>query len=195
MHAAARRRRGAAEIEVAGAGRVWLDRPARAHEELRQSVRAVRDVAPDVVRVVALDVGGRHHVPREHALAETRCEALELRLDALGHVDGRAVRHVAVGPDRVLARGRARLIEEALLADEHEWALGRVALPHLALGVRDVVERAAHMHGPGAKAGLRAPRDRAVERVVDLEDTRAAAIPAHRAAVSAGEAFAGDELE
>src|SRR5206468_11565941 len=84
-----------------------------------------------------------YHVPREHALAEARCEALELRLDALGHVDGRAVRHVAVGPDRVLARGRARLIEEALLADEHERALGRVALPHLALGVRDVVERAA----------------------------------------------------
>ena len=66
-------------------------------------------------------------VPGQHDVAEARCEALDLALDGLGHVDRGARRHVAVGPQRVLARRRPGGVEEALLADQHERSRGVAA--------------------------------------------------------------------
>ena len=77
---------------------------------------------------------------------------------------------MAVRPHRVLARGRARRIEEALLPDEDERTLCRNTARDLRLALGDLVERAAEMHGPRAEAFLRAPWDRAVHGVVELED-------------------------
>ena len=52
---------------------------------------------------------------REDQGAEARREALDLRLDAVGHVLRRAERNVAVGPGRVRPAGRSRVVEEGRL--------------------------------------------------------------------------------
>src|SRR5882672_9461744 len=98
MDAAAGRGRGAAEVDVARARAVRIDRPGRAHEELRDRMSAVGDVAAGVIRILALDVRWCRDRALEHAVAEARCEALKLRFDACRHVEGRAVWHVAVRP-------------------------------------------------------------------------------------------------
>src|SRR5206468_5703980 len=118
----------------------------------------------------ALEVGGRRDVTRENTLTKAGREALELRVDARHHVDLGAVRHVAVRPRGVLTRRRARVVEEALLPDEHERPLGRLAAPHRALGCRDLVERASEVHCARAPALRGAPGGRTVERVVPLDD-------------------------
>ena len=72
---------------VAVASVLALGAPGRAHEELPHVGDPRADVAADVVWVVALEVGGRHHRARQHAVAEAWGEPLDLLLDARQHVD------------------------------------------------------------------------------------------------------------
>src|SRR5439155_17767079 len=81
--------------------------PRRAEEELGQVHCAAVQVTADEVAVVRLELGGAHRVAGEYAAAESGREPLDLRFDALGHVDRRAIRDVAVGPCGVLPGGRA----------------------------------------------------------------------------------------
>ena len=142
--------------------------------ELPERVRAADDVAADVVarctprsRAAACTWRARIDV------AEARCEALDLRLDRVGRVAVPALRHVAVRPRGVLALGRARVVEEALLHEQHERPLaGAASLPRRALGLRDLGERAAEVDGPGTAQRVARPRDRRVERPVELERRR-----------------------
>ena len=76
----------------------------RPEHRLAQGRRAAVDVAAQQVRVVRLGLGRRPHRPGQHPVAEAGGEALDLRLHPLAHVDVRAVRHVAVAPERVLPR-------------------------------------------------------------------------------------------
>ena len=147
-------------------------------------MRAAGDVPAGIVLVAPLDLRGRHDAPREDALAEARRKALELGLHALGHVDGRAVRDVAIHPRGLLAARRARRIEQALLADEHERPRRYPAPRHRVLAGRDLVEGPAEVDGARAQALRRPPGDRSVERVVDLEDARSAAIAAQLRAIA-----------
>src|SRR3981081_362520 len=93
-------------------------------------MRTTRDGTTGVVRVAVLDILAVHHRARENALPEAGRESFELRFDTVGHVDGRAVRHMAVRPQRLLACGRARGIEEALLRHQNERPLRMLAAPH-----------------------------------------------------------------
>src|SRR5439155_1071664 len=163
--------------------------------ELKERVRAAADVAPDVVLVVAMDLGRAHHRARENPVAESRREALDLRLHSFGHVECGPVRNVAVRPHGVLARGSARRVEEALLSDEDERALGRRAARDLGLALGDLVERSSEMDRPCAKALFGAPRDRAIDRVVELEDARAVAERMELRAIPVGWTRAGDVFE
>src|SRR5881397_435626 len=158
-------------------------------------MRSAGDVAAGVVRVAMLDVARVHHAARKDALAETGREPLELRFDATRHVLRRAVGHVAVGPERVLPRWRTRGIEQTLLRDQHERALGMLATPQRGLGRRDVVERTAEVDGPGAQAVRGAPWHRTIERVVDLENAGPAAVPTERAPVAGGQPVGRDALQ
>ena len=108
---------------------------------------------------------------REHDRGTGR-EALDLRLDPVGHIHVGAVRPVTVGPRDVLSRGGARRVGERRLNDQNERALGDPAAPGVPLRARDLVQRAAEVHRPCAVALLGAPRDRPVERPVDLERAR-----------------------
>src|SRR5207253_2950463 len=71
--------------------------------------------------------------------------------------------------------GRACRIEQALLRDEDEWLRTRETLPDRALVVRDLFGGSADVYGQRARALLGAPRDRTVQRPIDLEHTGAVA--------------------
>src|SRR5205823_14648780 len=142
-----------------------------------------------------MNLGGAHDRPGENAFAEARREALDLRFHSLGHVKGRAIGNVAVRPHGVLPRGRARGVEEALLSDEDERTLGRRPARDLCFALGDLIERASEVHGTRAKAIFRAPRDRAVDRVVELEDARPVAERTELRAITVRKTWTGHLVE
>src|SRR5215207_9689272 len=182
VDAAAGRGGAGAEVEAAVGRRVGVVTGDGAGEELSEVVGPAADVAADHVRVVPFELDGVDGVARDDEVAEAGGEALDLSLDAFGHVHVRAVRDVAVGPARLLARGRARLVEEALLRDDDEGPLGVRAAPDGGLGLRDLLDGGAEVDGRRAPARLGPPRDGPAERPVDLED--AGAVPELRQALS-----------
>jgi hypothetical protein len=175
VDAAAGRRRARADVEPLVRRRIRVQAHDGPREELPEGIRAAADVAADHVLVDHFVPGGRDRVAREDPVAKARREALDLALDPLRHVHVRAVRHVAVGPSRLLAVGRAARIEEALLREEHVGTLRVLAVRHLGLGRRHLCRRAAEVDRRCERARVVAPRDRAVERPVDLEGARAVA--------------------
>src|SRR5205823_3378727 len=142
-----------------------------------------------------MDLGRAHDRARENAVAKPRREALDLRLHPFSHVERGAIRDVAVRPHGVLARGSARWVEEALLSDEDERALGRRAARDLGLALGDLVERSSEMDRPCAKALFGAPRDRAVDRVVELEDARPVAERTELRAITVRKTWTGHLVE
>ena len=157
-------------------------------------MRAARDVAADVGRVVRLEPRRPGDVAGQHEVAEARREALDLGLDALGHVDGRAVGHVAVGPQRVLpGRGAAAGRPGSAARRARTGRSGGCPAPIGRLARRHLVGRAAQrarsrlggrprcVHGTGPD-----------ERVVDLEGAGTVAELAEAGAVALGQPIAGE---
>ena len=108
----------------------------------------------------------------EDPIAKARGEALDLSLDPLGHVDVRPRRHVAVGPERLLAGRCPRRVDDARLDDDAIRALGVSPGCHLGLALGDfgeasrrgarvaVSEQTAALHGTGpssAQSTLKMP--------------------------------------
>ena len=104
-------------------------------EELAEVGHAAGDRAADVVRVVLLEVGGAHHVPREDPVAEPRREALDLAFDGLGAIQRRPGGDMAVRPAGVLAGGCPGCVEEARLDDDRERPVGVLAAPDGGFGL------------------------------------------------------------
>src|SRR5438876_1921574 len=155
-------------------------------EELPQIGDAARDRAADVVRIVRLEIPSAHDVAREDAVAEAGCKPLDLPLDGLGLIHRRPVGDVTVRVAGVLAPRRPGGVELALLDDEHERPLRMLAAPDGRLRGRDLVEGPAEVDGRGLEAARIAPRDRPVERPVDLEGAGAVAIAPEAAHVARG---------
>ena len=86
-------------------------------------------------------------------------------------------------------------IEEGRLDEQHEGTARMLALRNRLLGGGDLVESAAEMHGAGAGNLRRAPRDRAVEGPVELEDTWPVAVASEPSRVPVGQAVAGQPQE
>ena len=111
-----------------------------------------------------------------------------------GEVD--ALRHVAIGPERVPMVGCTARVGDAGLAAQHEGPLGHHPAGHELLGRGDLQQRAAEVDraGPAAR-GIR-PRHGLVQRVVDLAGAGTGPEAQQRAAVATWEALAGevDEL-
>src|SRR5215207_10260639 len=115
MYAPAGRGGRGAEVEALER-RAVRDRLAhRPEEELREVRGAAVDVPTHEVAVPGLEGGRALDRAGQHELPEPGGEAFDLCLDALRHVLCRAVRDVTVSPGRVLAGGRARVVEERLL--------------------------------------------------------------------------------
>src|SRR5690349_14572623 len=87
VHPAARRRAARAQVDALQWGPPRMQAELGPHDELAQVSTAAVYVAAHVVGVVALDVGGAHRVAGDDPITEPRCEALDLGLDPVGHVD------------------------------------------------------------------------------------------------------------
>jgi hypothetical protein len=138
--------------------------------KLQEAVRAAGDVAADEVRVVPLELGRVARARGEDAVMEAGREALDLRIDPVAHVERGAVRDMAVRPGSVLSGRRARVVEKALLREQDEGPLCVPSLPRCAFGFDDLRDRAGEVDGRRLRDLRCAPRDRSIERVVDLED-------------------------
>ena len=117
-------RRGRAEIHALDRRPIRVPPRHRPEHRLAQRGRPAVDVATQQVRVVRLRL-----VRRAHPRARTRsrkpgakrsiCASMRSR-----HVHRRAVRHVAVAPQGVLARRRPGRVDHAGLRHQHEGLLG-----------------------------------------------------------------------
>ncbi len=158
--------------------------PRRAEEKLAEVGGAAGDVTANEVGVHLFEGGGRKDAACENAVAESGSEALDLRFEGFEHVDGGTVGDVTVGPGGVLPCRRTRGIEATRLREQDERAFGVAPLARIAFGGSDFCGAAAEMHGGGAHALGRAPRNGILQRVVDLEDASTVAVfrePAHEA--------------
>ena len=153
-------------------GRRVRHRPqGRPEEQLPQRHLAAVDVAADQVRRCGARSRAGPIVWRaDDPVAEARREPLDLGLDPLGHVDGAAVRNVAVAPGDVLALpapGSGRTASAGRAAP----AGARPARPaHSASAAgHDLLHRAAQVDRPCPGHLRRAPGDRAIQRPIHLE--------------------------
>ena len=169
-----------------------FERRPRAEDQLARAVGAGDDVAADVVGVVLLHLRDAAHVASQDPVAETRGEALDLRLDRGGGVAVPACGHVRVGVQRMHVAGGARRVGQVLLADEDERPLGHPARGHERLARRDVAVAAADMDCPGPARLLVRPRHAARDREVDLERARPVPVLRKRTCDPARHPVAGD---
>ena len=98
-----RRRRGRTQIKI---GRTrGVSAQGWPEEDLAHGECAAGNVAADKIGVHSLKPRGRKCAAGKDAVTEAGGKALDLGFDATGHVDGRSIGDVAVGPQYMLALG------------------------------------------------------------------------------------------
>src|SRR6266550_6521907 len=108
----------------------------------------------------------------ENTIAKTGCESLDLRFNLIRHIRAAVKRNMAVRPQRVLTTGRAHCIEQTLLCDQNERALGNFSTHNLAFRRRNFVYAATEMNCSCAPASFGFPWDRLTQRIIDFENSR-----------------------
>ncbi len=96
MYGSSRRGGGGAQIKVRRTSGVAAQ--AGAEEDLAHCKGSAGYIAAHKIGVHGLKPRRRKHAASKDAVTETGSEALNLGFDAIGHVDGRTVGDVAVGP-------------------------------------------------------------------------------------------------
>src|SRR5215217_3049028 len=102
MHASARRRRGRTYVQSLCRGGVRVETDHRPGQKLTEVHVPAAYVAADEVGVLPFEIRRPGDALRKNTVPETGGETFYLRLDPLGHVEGRAVWDVAVGPDQTV---------------------------------------------------------------------------------------------
>src|SRR5581483_11522075 len=131
-------------------------------------------------------------MPHQNGVTEARGESLDLSFDSSRHVDRRPARHMAVGPDNVLAVRRARGAEQRRLRQENKRALRMLSESHFAFRGGHFLERATHMHCSGTAAQLSRPGNRLGERVIDFENARSVSEALEPMAIGSWKLITGD---
>ena len=108
----------------------------------------------------------------EDAISETGRESLDLRFNLIRHIRAAVERNMAVRPERVLTTRRARLIEQTLLRDQHERAIGNFSTHNLAFRRRNFVYAATEMNCSCAPASFGFPWNWLTQRIIDFENSR-----------------------
>src|SRR5258708_27480486 len=94
------------------------------------------------------------------AIAEAGRESLDLRFNLIRHIRAAVEGNMAVRPKCVLTTRRPRFIEQTLLRDQHERALGNFSTHNLAFRRRNFVYAATEMNCSCAPASFGFPWDR-----------------------------------
>ena len=179
-----------------GADAIRVERRPRPEDELADVLDPAVDVAADVVRVVRLHRGrarasrGRGSGRGSPGAKRSTCASIR---SVMSTVEPGG--HVAVRPGRRLARRRPRRVPRRVLDEQHVRPLRVAAGGDLRLRRGDLVERAAEVDRRRPARPLGGPRDRAVERPVDLEHARAVAEPLGAPAAPRRQPVAGDRHE
>src|SRR6266498_5309464 len=105
------------------------------------------------------------------------------------------MRHVTVRPPRVLPCGRTRRVEQTLLSDQPEWRVSDAPCRRVSFRPCDLFVPPTEMYRRRPRARGRTPRDRAGQRLIDLERRGAIAIRVQPRAVRGGQLLASDHLE
>src|SRR6266700_2372139 len=108
----------------------------------------------------------------EDAIAETGRESLDLRFNLIRHIRAAVERNMAVRPERVLTTRRARFIEQTLLRDQHERALGNFSTHNLAFRRCECNNSPSEKNCSCATASFGFPWDRLTQRIIDFENSR-----------------------
>src|SRR5690606_11509 len=133
MHSATRRRRRRANINTFSGSTIGRKPKRWPIEQLGKVNHPTIDIAPDVIGVVSLHLGCIECMGSTYGVPETWCETFHLVGDCFGHVFGRSIRHVTIGPPGVLAIRCPRCIEYTLLCKQHKRFLRVAAFPYFAL--------------------------------------------------------------
>ena len=141
---------------------------------------------------IASSAAGARNVPCQHAIAESRSKALDLRLDALRHVERGSVGHMTIGPQNMFSFGRTRWIVERGLRYQHKRLFGFAAIGNFGFGSRNLLKRSAQVNRDCPMAICRAPRNRLRKSVIDLERSRRALEPLQLAFVFGRKPLARD---
>src|SRR5580658_9377464 len=104
-----------------------------------------------------LEVGRHCDMPGDYAIAKPRRKTLDLRLDAPGHVERRALRYMAVGPGDVFPGRRARWVEYCRLREQHKRVLRMPPLQDALPGFGHLCKCAAEVDSACLAAFLRGP--------------------------------------
>src|SRR5436309_14598615 len=96
----------------------------------------------------------------KNAIAKTGSESLNLRLNALRHVDLAVEWNMTVSPERVLPARGASLVKEALLRDQDKRTFGNFPARNVALSCGDFINAASKMNCAGVAACFGFPRNR-----------------------------------
>src|SRR5277367_3114886 len=102
---------------------------------------------------------------------------------------------MAVGPGSMLSAGRARVVEQAGLGQQHKRAFSVPSSGRRELRLGNLLERASDVYGSGPRTIGITPGDRPVERPIQLEDTGAVSISRQRLPVGSGESVAGNRKQ
>src|SRR5712692_1348730 len=120
MHTSAGRCGGRANKDIPDGGRVGHRPHCGSGKELGKILDAAIDVAADVIGIVLLKGKWVHYMSCQHTVAKARGKAFDLRFNALGHIECRAMRNMAVYPQGMLACWCPCRIEQALLCDQQK---------------------------------------------------------------------------
>ena len=108
----------------------------------------------------------------EDAIAKARRESLDLRLNAVRHVDPAIEWNMAIRPERMASARRTRFVKKTLLCDEDKRALRNFSERNVALCRGNLVECSSEVNCAGATTSFGFPRDWFAEGIIDLENSR-----------------------
>ena len=172
VHTAARRRGSRTQINA----RQWRTVRRRTKDwsrnQLRQICCAAVDVAACQIWIRFLEISSTHFVAGEDAIAKTGSESLDLRLNALRHVDLAVEWNMAVRPKRVLPARGASFVKKTLLRDQHKRTFGNFPARNVALSSGAFIDAASEMNCAGAAACFGFPWNRTIQGIVDFENPR-----------------------
>src|SRR5262245_60274287 len=144
--------------------------------DLSQVLNAAANIAADVIGIVFFEIRRRHDMSMQDAITESGRETLDLRLDAISHVDLRIARHMTVSPSRMLAGRCASLIEQARLREDNERAFRTSSLRHIVFAFDNLLSWSTDVDGRSFEAVARFPRNWRAQRPIYLEHSRAISI-------------------
>src|SRR5208283_5752686 len=134
------------------------------------------DIASYEVCVHALEICRRKNTPRQNAVAEAGSETINLIFQFLKHVYFRPMRHMTIGPRRVLADWSPGAIEKTGLGQQNERTVGVPSHAYCLFRGGNLLKASTQVHGRCPQTIGSFPGKGCVQRVIDFENASSVAV-------------------